>query len=195
MPDAGSQYFGKPTTEESGSPPAKGNVLTQKMGPLPVWGWGAVALGAVLIGRKLFAGSAAAQSKTQTAANYPQGGVGGVFLLPGQGGGAAGAAPAPTPGPPGPSGAGFNPTPDTLRAIGHSLILFNNTVNPQPLSPEGQAFLHSVASSPDPSATEDFITQNVARKALNLPYIVGAGSWGNAGVLDPATGQVTALNQ
>lgn len=183
MPDAGGKIFGQPSGEP-GAPEKPKSAIAQPLGPLPVWGWGVVAVAAVFLWRRIAGGGAAASKSQPQAANYPQGGVGGVFLLPGQG-----AAPAPSPGAP-PTAAGIHVTPDVLRSLGHSLIEHNNTVNPQPVTPEGAAFLSNLAGN---YGAQDFITQNVARKALGLPYVVGAGSWGAKGVMDPTTGHVSPL--
>lgn len=82
---------------------AGGISVTRDVGPLPVWGWAAVAVAAVLLWRKIGGGAKAQQAGAATgvtAPGYVPGGGGGVYLLPGpstpNGTGQA-PAPAPTP--------------------------------------------------------------------------------------------------
>lgn len=50
--------------------PFDAQALTRKVGPLPMWGWGAVGIGAFVVFRYIRARQAAASSATPTSANY-----------------------------------------------------------------------------------------------------------------------------
>ena len=67
-------------------PPSGGNVLTQKLGPLPGWAWAAIAIGVVVVYRlRKNAAAAAASTTAATPATTPvdtSGTSGGVGYLP-----------------------------------------------------------------------------------------------------------------
>lgn len=81
---------------------AGGLSITQNLGPLPVWGWGAVVIAAVFLWRRIGGtpkGQAAAAVAGATAPAYTPA-TGGVYLLPGANAGTpngTGTAPAPAP--------------------------------------------------------------------------------------------------
>lgn len=89
MPDP---YYDEPhPAPEKGA--AKSISIAQNIGPLPVWGWGAVVVGAVFLWRRLnpTAKAAAQVAGPQPPAYSPQ--SGGVYLLPNS----TGTAPPPAP--------------------------------------------------------------------------------------------------
>jgi hypothetical protein len=92
-------YFAGEREPAPGAPrrAAGGNVLTQKLGPLEMWQWGAVAVLAVVMFRRIFGGSRRGGAGIDPSTGLPVGvdpttglpyysaaggGVGGVYLLP-----------------------------------------------------------------------------------------------------------------
>lgn len=166
----------------TGTTPKKGGtVLSQKMGPLPVWGWLLVLVGSYLVYRKLFGGAGAASSASGTTPNYPTGNNigGGVFLLPGGAGAGGTQPPSNTP--------GSSPSQNEINALATALTNPGEPASAYPAfyAAQPQAtkdFLNSVAQSPAPASLESFFAQNVARQQLGLPYYTSGG------LLNPSTG-------
>src|SRR5581483_7381617 len=152
-----------------GAPPApKGNVLTQQMGPLPVWGWATVALIAVFLYRRMTGSSGSSSSTTDpnaaTLLGSTGGSVGGVFLIPQNTSGPATPAPAAAP---------------TDPYSGYAAIW----------SAEQQQIdqLATQFGGNGNDAGRNFLARNAAARQLGLPYVLSDPTAGPL-VVNPQTG-------
>lgn len=204
-PGRGPRPTGKPTA-------GAGSALGKMYGPLPLWGWLLVAGGAFYLYRKM-TGSKSSSSSTSplTAAQeaalaqsgaYP-GAYGGVFVQPLQvSEGSTGSGPAPvdpTTGAPAPSGTFPAGLPTTQAHEIASVAALQGQLGAAQQKAAGgfgpwahsqpaavQTFLHQIANSPQSASLQSFLSQNMARKSLGLPYFTSAGLFNpNTGVTIP----------
>jgi len=152
------------------------------MGPLPTWGWLAVAVGGIFLYRRMTGGGGASGTGagidpatglpygTDPTTGLPYGAaaggnVGGVFLLPAAGSSPAGSTTAPT---------------TTTAAPADPFAAYQSTYAAD------QASISGLTASGQ-YGTNLFLSRNAAAATLGLPHVIGQA--GNAFILNPATGQ------
>lgn len=204
---ASDQYFVDEQPSVRGGPsatganPSSGNIggmMKQDMGPLPLWGWIAVAVAAVFIYRRLSSsgsssGTSAGVSDSESLS--PSQAMGGVFLLPSSGGGTGGAS----------SSSNTSSTVDANKAA--TLLaqqIWNQsamhasdpgmTLEPLAGNGSGGGFVGNPKLL-NQVKTGEFMADNAAKSQLGLPYFTGKfDSAGNAAVYDPSNGSTAYIN-
>lgn len=163
---------------EHGNATAK-NALTSNLGPLPVWGWALVVIGAIVLYRKM-TGASSSSSTTGTNPSVPVGTNFGELYLANSP--AAPTAPS-TPSTPAPS------TPGTIES--------QWAADQQSIAQQAQAILSSGAGAGQPASQAQFFAANTAMKQMGLPYFSGVNdpTTGQAMVINPATGQSVPLGE
>ncbi|MBS0175746.1 MAG: hypothetical protein JSR64_17040 [Nitrospira sp.] len=206
------RYFVDEKPEVRHGPPATGStehksvggMFKQQAGPLPVWGWLAVAVVGVFLWRRI-SGSGGSSSAVVSGAGstspavYPS--MGGVFLLPGSGGGVGGASGSAQPDSAVNALAQALWDNSTLSAGNQDMSLVPPTpsyqYNPQSESSDNAGFYQTLASQPtqtDRVALGQFYADNAAKSQLGLPYFTGQFVNGNPAVYNPSTGVTNYVN-
>lgn len=187
--------FGDQGDDDDAPKRGSGGVFAQKAGPLPVWGWAAVAVAAVFLWRRIAggAGDKKADATSSAPVPFPTGGVGGVFLIP-QSAGAAPTVPS-TP------GIATSTVPASVvaqadAAIQHQLLgggytqdQKNKRLAEMAASPAAGFFKRASSGSP---AVAEMFRSTAARRAAGLPYLA-AGAGNTLVVKNPATGAVLPI--
>jgi hypothetical protein len=177
------------TPPAKSKPPAKPagpkGVLTGNVGPLPVWGWGVVAIAGVFLYRRIAGGGqTAAQAGTVPGA----GGQSPVVVVPG-GGGSFPQNPAQTTVVAGPTGV---PTEVAVSALADSYR--SGGGQKPPLNAAGRQFLQDLHANPNQAQASDWFAGNMARRDLGLPYVIPGKGGSNAWLYNPQTGTAIAAN-
>lgn len=164
------------TGGREGDPPeprSAGNIFTEDLGPLPVWGWLVVAVAAVFLYRKIVGGGSSSSSSSSSP--YPAA-QGSVVVIPSAAGPAA-------------PGGGIASSADVGTAYQYESKLVDQLATdiyqkgPGAIAPS----IAGVSLYPfsDPMAN----ARNIASQQLGLPYVNGAGA-----VVNPGTGQTLPLS-
>ena len=167
------QYFVDDKPSVRGGPPATGskpkNTLQKQAGPLPVYGWIIVGVAAIFLYRRINQ-SGSSSTDLGAVAPSPSQQMGGVFLLPGSGGGAA----------TGTAASGGATVPAALavdqltKAYDHDLDPAAQSTNAQLASFYSNTFAKTPVSQRP--ALAQFFASNAANKNLQLPYLTGTFS-------------------